>query len=162
MPKETLCAGGLACYSLRVAEVRHTGAIQATTWRGRDTFRTLIIGLHKPPAPHSLPTTLRTSQRLGPLHNQRTRHWFTQPAQRSIRTQHTLCTPPWFAIAQARSPGQFGPATQPTNDTPVARIGPLHNAYERGTLRSLIDLRMLPRAVRPLHSPRTRHSLHPE
>ena len=58
MPKETLCAGGLTCYSLRVAEVRHTGAIQATTWRGRDTFRTLIIGLHKPPAPHSLPTTL--------------------------------------------------------------------------------------------------------
>ena len=53
MPKETLCAGGLACYSLRVAEVRHTGAIQATTWRGRDTFRTLIIGLHKPPAPPS-------------------------------------------------------------------------------------------------------------
>ena len=131
--KEALCAGGLACYSIDTP-----GRLRPYTAR-TSTLCTLVIG-----------------SRIVPSDSGR-----EQPAKRSIRTQHALCTPPWFA--QARSPGRFGtPTNEALSGPPLVsacypgRLGLYTACYTVHTTVALSG-RMLPRACDPPHSQQTGH-----
>ena len=140
LTKETLYAGGLTWHSLRVAEVRNTGAIQT-----HYTARTRYF-----PHPHYWFAQVIAQGDMTRCHRLWTRHPTRSTGDsdplHSLRARHS----PYTACAKVRatlpSPKQAR-YTTPTNE---ALSGP-----------SLIYA-CYPGRFGPLHSPRTRHSLPPE